>query len=170
MSLVIDSGEDLPIHLLSGSYCKLLQRCELIGVNVSPLIRHGASSTFSMTLDACVSPVLSQAGRNPQRGNSRNTFASFRQRQRLQTKKAAGIMEKAELYEAYLINTKSTINIYYDILRLGTYWLRVKQTAELLCHSHQKVHKVKCGWASVWRERLCCIKMLTLLGGGHTET
>lgn len=34
-SLTLESLEDLPSYLLSGSHCKLSEHCELIGINAS---------------------------------------------------------------------------------------------------------------------------------------
>lgn len=71
-SLTLERPEDSPMGLLSGSYCKLSQCCELIGYKCPSLIRHGVSSPFRTTPDAHGSPAVSQAGRNRPGGNGSN--------------------------------------------------------------------------------------------------
>lgn len=73
-SLVTDSGEPWGSAHLPAKWL-LLQAVTALWIDwhkCQPLIRHGASSTFRTTPDACVWPVGSRAGRDQQRGNGRN--------------------------------------------------------------------------------------------------
>lgn len=182
LSLVIDSGEPWGSAHLPAKWL-LLQAVAALWIDwhkCQSLIRHGASSTFRTTPDACVSLVWSRAGRNQQRGNGRNRkdtclrhldsdsgCVDIKSSLFLCWEHGRGLWSR--LTSHWIIN-KGVSNIEMYFGSSTHILLSVIQTAGLLCHIHHEAHKANCGSTSVWRENLCGIKMLTLSGGGQKET